>query len=62
MPNWCTVAETAISNLETEHGITIKCSRGPTAWKSPPLSVQQFRVQVAILYLDTLIANINDRF
>ena len=35
--SWCTAAETAISNLETEHGITIKCSRGPTVWKSPPL-------------------------
>ena len=46
--SWCTAAETAISNLETEHGITIKGSRGPTVWKSPPLSVQQFRVQVAI--------------
>ena len=45
-------------NLETEHGITIKGSRGPTVWKSPPLSVQQFRVQVAISYIDTLIANI----
>ena len=55
-------AETAISNLETEQGITIKGSRGPTVWKSPPLSVQQFRVQVAIPYLDTLIANINSRF
>ena len=58
----CTAAETAISNLETEHGITIKGSRGPTVWKSPPLSVQQFRVQVAISYIDTLIANINSRF
>ena len=35
---------------------------GPTIWKSPPLSVQQFRVQAAISYLDTLIANINSRF
>ena len=35
---------------------------GPTVRKSPPLSVQQFRVQVAIPYLDTLIANINSRF
>ena len=57
-----TVAETAISNLETEHGITIKSSRGPTVRKSPPLSVQQFRVKVAIPYLDTLIANINNCF
>ena len=40
--SWCTAAETAISNLETEHGITIKGSRGPTVRKSPPLSVQQF--------------------
>ena len=39
--SWCTAAETAISNLETE-GITIKGSREPTVWKSPPLSVQQF--------------------
>ena len=59
---WCTAAETTISNLETEHGITIKGSRGPTVRKSPPLSVQQFRVQVAIPYLDTLIANFNSRF
>ena len=55
--SWCTAAETAISNLETEHGITIKASRVT----SPPL-VQQFRVQVAIPYLDKLIANINSRF
>ena len=55
--SWCTAAETAISNLET-----IKGSRGPTVQKSPPLSVQQFRVQVAIPYLATLIANINIRF
>ena len=60
--SWCTAAKTSISNLETEHGITIKGSRGPTVWKSPPLSVQQFRVQVAIPYLDTLIANINSHF
>ncbi len=60
--SWCTAAETAISNLETEHGITIKGSREPAVQKSPPLSVQQFRVQVAIPYLDTLIANINSRF
>ena len=59
--SWCTAAETVISNLETEHGIIIKGSRGPTVWKSPPLSVQQFRVQVAIPYL-ALIANINSRF
>ena len=26
--SWCTAAEPAISNLETEHGITIKGSRG----------------------------------
>ncbi len=26
--SWCTVGETAISNLETEHGITIKGSSG----------------------------------
>ena len=26
--SWCTAAETAISNLETEHGITIKGGRG----------------------------------
>ena len=35
--SWCAAAETAISNLETEHGITIKGSKGPTVWKSPPL-------------------------
>ena len=46
--SWCTAADTAISNLETEHGITIKGSREPTVRKSPPLLVQQFRVQVAI--------------
>ena len=60
--SWCTAAETAISHLETKHRITIKGSRGPTVRKSLPLSVHQFRVQVAILYLDTLIANINSRF
>ena len=38
--SWCTAAKTAISNLETEHGITIKGSRGPTVQKSPTLSVQ----------------------
>ena len=40
--SWCTAAETAVLNLETEHGITIKGSRGPTVRKLPPLSVQQF--------------------
>ena len=60
--SWCTAAEIAISNLETEHGITIKGSRGPTLRKSPPLSVQQFQVQVVIPCRDTLIANINSRF
>ena len=52
--NWCTVFKTAISNFKTEHGITIKGSRGPTVRKSPPLLVQQFQAQVAIPYLDTL--------
>ena len=60
--SWCTAAETATSNLKTENGIAIKGIRGPTVRKSPPLSVQQFRVQVAIPYLDTLIANINSHF
>ena len=60
--SWCTAAETAISNLETEHELTIKGSRGPAVRKTLPLSVQQFRVQVVIPYLDTLIANINSRF
>ena len=59
--SWYTAAETATSNLETEHGITIKGCRGPTVMKLPPLSVQQFRVQVAIPYLDTLIANIDSK-
>ena len=40
--SWCTAAETAILNLETEHGATIKGSRGPTVQKSTHLSVQQF--------------------
>ena len=48
--SWCAAAETAISNLETERGITTKGSSGPTVRKSPPLSVQQFRVQVAMLF------------
>ena len=60
MPVGALHRETAISNLETEHGITIKGSR-TIVRKSPPLSVQQFRLQVAIPYLDTLIAN-NSRF
>ena len=38
--SWLTAAETAKSNLETEYGITIKDSRGPTVQKSPLLSVQ----------------------
>ena len=60
--SWCTAAEKATSNLETEHVITIIGSRGPTVRKSLSLSDQQLRVQVAIPYLDTLIANINSRF
>ena len=44
MPVGYTPAETAILNVETEHGITTKGSRGPTVRKSPPLSVQQFRL------------------
>ena len=39
--SWCTAAETPISNLGIEHGITIKGSGGLTVQKSPPLSVQQ---------------------
>ena len=38
----CTATETSISNLETEHGITIKGNSGPIVRKSPPLSIQQF--------------------
>ena len=60
--SWYTAVETAISNLETEHGITIKGSRGPAIQKSPPLLVQPFRVQVAIPYLDTLKVNISSCF
>ena len=44
--SWCTIAETAISNLEIDHGITIKGSRGTNSTESPPLSVQQFQVEV----------------
>ena len=36
--SWCTADERAISNLETEHGITSKGS----IQKSPSFSVQQF--------------------
>ena len=60
--SWCTAAETAIWNLETEHGISTKGSRGPKVRKSPSLPVQQFQVKVAIPCLDTLIANINSCF
>ena len=60
--SWCTATETTISNLETEHGITIKGSRGPMVQILPPLSVQKFRVPVAIPYLDTPRANINSCF
>ena len=52
--SWCTAAETAIWNLETEHGISTKGSRGPKVRKSPSLPFQQFQVQVAIPCLDTL--------
>ena len=57
--SWSTTAERAILNEETELGLTIKVSRGPTIRKSSPLSVQQFREQVSIPYHNTLIANIN---
>ena len=40
--SWCIAAETDISDLETEHRLSIKGSTGPTGRKSPPLSVQQF--------------------
>ena len=60
--SWCIIAETAISNLEPEYAITIKGSRGPTVGKSPPLSVQMFRLQMAIPYLDILIAKIKNHF
>ena len=59
--SWCTAAETAICNLETEHGTTIQGTR-TNSMEITSLSVQQFRVQAAISYLDTLIANINSRF
>ena len=58
--SWCTAAE--IELRETDDGITINGSWGLTVRKSPPLSVQQFRVQVAIPYIDTLIVNINSCF
>ena len=38
--SWCTAAQTSILSLETEHGITIKGSRGPKVQKPPPFSVQ----------------------
>ena len=48
--SWCTAAETVLSNLEIEHGITMKGIRGPKVSKSLLLSVQQFQVQ---LYTDS---------
>ena len=53
---------TVISNIETEHGITIKGCSGPIIQKLSPLSVQLFRVQVAIPFHDTVISNKNSCF
>ena len=51
------------SNLETEHGITIKGSKGPTVRKSPPCQFKSFEYKWLFPpYLGTLIANINSCF
>ena len=57
--SWCTAAVTDILNLETEHGITIKGSRGPTNTSFVSSRVSSTS---GIPYLDTLIPNINSHF
>ena len=36
--SWCPAAMAAVSNLETEHGITINGSRGPNSFVSSTVS------------------------
>ncbi len=60
--SWCTAVETAISNLETEHGITIKGSRGPTYGNHLSCQFNSFEYNWLLPLLDTLIANINSCF
>ena len=60
--SWCTSAESAISSLETEHGITVKSRTGPNRAATAISSIEEFRVHVAIPYIDQLMTNMNDRF
>ena len=47
--------------METKHGITISTTTGCTR-NTTATSVNEFRVQVAIPYLDALVSNIKSRF
>ncbi len=60
--DWCNDADEAISNLEKEHGNTVKATIGITRNSFAADSVSDFQTKVAIPYVDALISNINHRF
>ncbi len=59
--DWCNLVETAIANLTNEHGITIRRASTRTG-RAIATTMSEYRVSVAIPYIDHLISNINGRF
>ncbi len=58
---WCSLTGTTVTALEKEHGITLRssCTRRGSASAT---TMNEYRRSVAILYIDTLISNIDSRF
>ena len=60
--DWCIAVDKAISELEKEHGITIKITIGVTQNNFAAKSSSEFQTKVVIPYIDALTSNINHRF
>ena len=55
---WCSLVETTVSMLVTEHNITLRASATQTG-SAGATAISDYRDSVAIPYIDGLISNIN---
>ncbi len=58
---WCTLVETTVEMLSSEHDITLR-SISTRGLRRSDANVNVFRGSVAIPYVDALLSNINGRF
>ena len=59
---WCSIVESTVEMLETEHSITVKNTSSTSRNAVCANTMAEFRDAVAIPYIDFLISNINSHF